>query len=109
MKRTVSLTFAALCMALGAAPGFAADVPALLTQKRCNACHDAAETRIGPPFTAIALRHRADRDNMIEVLARKIVLGGGGNWGVVPMVPNEHVTLEEARDMARWILALEAR
>lgn len=41
------------------------------------------------------------------VLARKIVLGGGGSWGLVPMVPNEHVTLDEARAMAEWILALD--
>jgi cytochrome c len=83
---------------------FAADVTALMTQKRCDACHDLKATRIGPPFVAIALRHRADKENMVEVLARKIVLGGGGNWGVVPMVPNEHVSLDEARAMARWIL-----
>jgi cytochrome c len=93
--------FLALCFSPSA---FAADVAALITQKRCDACHDLTATRIGPPFVAIALRHRADKDNMIEVLARKIVLGGGGNWGVVPMVPNEHVTLDEARTMAKWIL-----
>ncbi len=86
------------------APAFANDAAALLTQKRCDACHDVTATRLGPPYVAIALRHRADKENMVEVLARKIVLGGGGNWGVVPMVPNEHVTLDEARAMAKWIL-----
>jgi cytochrome c len=96
----------ALCMAPSA---FAADVAALMTQKRCDACHDLTATRIGPPFVAIAVRHRADKDNMIEVLARKIVLGGGGNWGVVPMVPNEHVSLDEARAMAKWILERQAQ
>ncbi len=90
-----------MCIAPSA---FAADVAALITQKRCDACHDVTATRIGPPFVAIALRHRADKENMVEVLAHKIVLGGGGNWGVVPMVPNEHVSLDEARAMARWIL-----
>jgi len=77
----------------------------LLVEKRCNACHDASKTLIGPPYVAIATRHRGDKDEMVEVLARKIVLGGGA-WGVVPMVPNDHVTLEEARAMARWILAI---
>ena len=96
----------ALCVAPNA---FAADVAALMTQKRCDACHDVTATRIGPPFVAIAVRHRADKDNMIEVLARKIVLGGGGNWGVVPMVPNEHVSLDEARAMAKWILERPAQ
>jgi cytochrome c551/c552 len=99
---------AAIVMAIGmvslAPTAFAADVPALMSQKRCDACHDVKATRIGPPYTAIALRHRADKNDVVEVLARKIVLGGGGNWGVVPMVPNEHVSLEDARTMARWIL-----
>jgi cytochrome c len=98
-------TAVVMILALGVAQhALAADVPTLITQKRCDACHDLTATRIGPPYVAIALRHRADKDNMVEVLARKIVLGGGGNWGVVPMVPNEHVTLDEARAIAKWIL-----
>lgn len=83
------------------------DAAALLTAKRCNACHEMNAMLIGPPYVAIAARHAAQKDAMVEVLARKIVLGGGGNWGVVPMVPNEHVTLDQARAMAQWIL--EAR
>lgn len=100
-----TLRIAAGCVLLclsGTAMG--ADAATLIVQRRCDACHDMTAMRIGPPYTAIALRHRADKDNMVEVLARKIVMGGGGNWGVVPMVPNEHVSLDEARAMARWIL-----
>lgn len=82
----------------------AADVPALMTQKRCDACHDATAARIGPPYAAIALRHRADKENIVDVLARKIIWGGGGSWGVVPMVPNDTVSLEDARAMVKWIL-----
>jgi cytochrome c551/c552 len=41
----------------------------------------------------------------VEVLAHKIVLGGGGSWGVVPMPPSDPMPLEEARVIARWILA----
>lgn len=84
------------------------DVPALLEKSRCNACHTERQTLIGPPYRAIAARHAGRDDLMVEVLARKIVLGGGGNWGVVPMVPNEHVSLEDARRMAHWILRLDA-
>ena len=78
----------------------------LVDQARCYACHHMTDNSLGPPYRAIALRHAARRDVMLEVLARKIVHGGGGNWGLVPMVPNEHVTLEDARTMAAWILAL---
>jgi cytochrome c551/c552 len=78
----------------------------LIEQARCYICHDLDKVSIGPPFKAIAAMHAARKGEMTEVLARKIVLGGGGNWGLVPMVPNEWVTIEEARGMAGWILGL---
>jgi cytochrome c551/c552 len=105
MNRVCALALLAL---LASVPAFAAeDLPALLSAKRCNACHDATAMLIGPPYVAIAARHRQNKDEAVEVLARKIVLGGGGNWGLVPMVPNEHVSLTEARAMARWILEVQ--
>ena len=78
----------------------------LASAKRCNACHTVDEALLGPPYRAIAARHAGDRDLKVEVLAQKIVHGGGGNWGVVPMVPNEHVSLDDARTIAAWILSL---
>jgi streptogramin lyase/cytochrome c551/c552 len=88
----------------GVGPG-AADVPGLLQQRRCVACHDATAGLIGPPYVAIAARHGAEGPGAVEVLAHKIVLGGGGSWGVVPMPPSDPMPLEEARVIARWILA----
>jgi cytochrome c len=76
----------------------------LVQSSRCYACHNLTEPLLGPPYRTIAARYAANRDLMTEVLARKIVLGGGGNWGVVPMVPNEHVTAADANTIARWIL-----
>lgn len=35
-----------------------------------------------------------------------IVAGGGGNRGLTPMVPNQRVSLEDARLMAEWVLSL---
>jgi cytochrome c len=76
----------------------------LFEVKRCYMCHDPEKASIGPPLKAIAARHVSRRDVMVDVLARKIVHGGGGNWGVVPMVPNQWVSLQEARVLAAWIL-----
>jgi cytochrome c len=77
---------------------------ALAKASRCYSCHDAANVLIGPPYQAIAARYANDRKVMETVLARKILLGGGGNWGVVPMVPNEHVKPADALLLARWVL-----
>jgi len=82
------------------------DGAALVVEKRCVACHHETDALLGPPYMAIAARHAARKDVMVDVLAEKIIRGGAGNWGVVPMVPNDHVTAEEARAMARWILGL---
>jgi len=98
---------ALLPLAFNAAAADQADVSALVAEKRCGACHELTRMLIGPPYRAIAARHAAQKEVMVEVLARKIIVGGAGNWGVVPMVPNEHVTLEEARAISRWILELD--
>jgi cytochrome c len=107
LRRLGVASTAALLMlspfAIQAAP---ADIPTLLKEKRCVGCHDTSAARIGPPFVAVAMRHRANKGLMVEVLAHKIVVGGGGSWGLVPMVPNEHVSLEEARAIAEWIFTL---
>jgi cytochrome c len=81
----------------------------LVQERRCNACHSMTKYLIGPPFSAIALRHAQHKDIMVDVLAEKIILGGPGNWGVVPMVPNPHVSWDEARVIAKWILELDTK
>jgi cytochrome c len=92
-----------------ATPAFAQeDASALVIEKRCNACHEMSAASLGPPWQAIAARHAARKDVMQDVLATKIVHGGGGNWGNVPMVPNQRVSLEEAKRMAAWILTLSS-
>ena len=83
------------------------DGAALVVAQRCVACHHETDALLGPPYRAIAARHSARKDVMVDVLAEKIIRGGAGNWGVVPMVPNDHVSREEARAMARWILDLQ--
>jgi len=97
---------ASFLFAAGNASAQEADGAELAAGKRCNACHDMERVLLGPPYRAIAARHASEREVMTEVLARKIVHGGGGNWGVVPMVPNEHVSLEEALAISSWILSL---
>jgi cytochrome c len=102
--RTILLAFIAMVSPLTAS-AVETDGAKLFEQKRCYICHDKSTVSLGPPLVAIAARHGAQREVMIDVLARKIVHGGGGNWGVVPMVPNQWVTIDEARVLSRWILA----
>lgn len=86
-----------------------ADMEHLLKQRGCHACHDREQFRLGPPYIAVSMRYVGQREAMTEVLAQKIRHGGGGAWGIVPMVANEQVGSAEARLMAQWILALTAQ
>jgi cytochrome c len=102
---------AALLLTLPA-PGFAADVGVrqglspLAAHEHCDECHAMKEARIGPPFVAVAARYAAGGDAVVNRLALKIINGGAGNWGTIPMVPNERISMGDARAIARWILAL---
>ena len=90
-------------------PAADADGARLVQERRCYPCHTMTETLIGPPYHAIAARHAKNKDAMIDVMAEKIIVGGAGNWGVVPMVPNEQVSPAEARVIAKWILDKEKK
>ena len=101
----------ALLLALPVA-GFAADaglrqgLSPLAAHQHCDECHAMQEARIGPPFVAVAARYASEGDAAVNRLALKIINGGAGNWGTIPMVPNERISMDDARAIARWILAL---
>jgi cytochrome c len=101
----------ALASTMTSLPASAADAGTKLSplalKKHCDECHAVAAQRIGPPFVAVAARHSAEGAAAIEPLAQKIIHGGAGNWGNVPMIPNERVSPEEARALVRWILSLK--
>jgi cytochrome c len=103
MKR--ALLIPALCGLLPLTAVAQDDGAALVTAKLCNACHQMDAPSLGPSWQAIAARHAARSDVMVDVLAGKIIRGGGGNWGLVPMVPNQRVDEIEARILAQWILS----
>ncbi len=113
MKIRSCLIFTGLLLAAPMS-GFAIDVglaqglSPLAARQHCDECHALKEARIGPPFVAVAARYATDRDAAVNRLALKIIYGGAGNWGTIPMVPNERISMEDARALARWILALGA-
>ena len=102
---------AALSLILSVGPVQAAEFTAAEAQKffndkHCNACHAADEERIGPTYQIIATRYAGASPDKIDWLAKKIILGGAGAWGVVPMISYPGMSEEEAHKVARWILKL---
>lgn len=74
----------------------------LIEASDCMACHNAVERTIGPSYKEIAEKY-SDKD--IEMLASKIIEGGSGVWGSVPMQPHPQVSKEDAKKMVEYILS----
>ncbi|MFT3777715.1 MAG: c-type cytochrome [Ottowia sp.] len=101
MKR-VLLTFATL--AAISAPALADE--ALAKAKNCMACHTVDKKLVGPAYKEVAKKYAAD-GGAVDKLAAKIMKGGSGVWGAVPMPPNANVSDAEAKKLAGWIMSLK--
>ncbi len=97
-----AMALAAVLAALAGSPALAS--PELAQKRICMGCHAVAEKRVGPAFKDVAARYAGQKDAAAK-LAEKIIKGGGGAWGAVPMPANPKVTPEEARQLAQWVLA----
>ncbi|MQM31338.1 MAG: cytochrome C' [Candidatus Accumulibacter phosphatis] len=97
----VSLLAAAGVMSAGVVQ--AEDGAALAKSKNCLTCHQVDKKVVGPSYKDVANKYTAADEPM---LAAKIISGGKGTWGPVPMPPNK-VTPEEANTLAKWILSLK--
>ena len=70
----------------------------------CLACHKIDAKLVGPSYQDVAAKYtEADRD----MLASKIIEGGKGNWGDIPMTPHSTVTKDEAGQMIDYVLSLK--
>ena len=95
---------AAVAVALMGLPAHADQ--ALATAKACMSCHSVDKKVVGPAFKDIAARYANDK-GAADRLATKIVKGGGGSWGALPMPANNQVSPDEAKRLATWVLSLK--
>lgn len=77
--------------------------PELAKAKNCMACHAVANKVVGPGFKEIAAKYAGQKDAE-DKLAQKILKGGAGVWGPIPMPANPQVSEAEARTLVKWIL-----
>ena len=99
MKRAIVLA----TLSLGAVGPALADL-ALATSKNCMSCHAVERKVLGPAFKDIAARYK-DNKGAADMLATKIMKGGSGAWGVLPMPANTQVSEADAKKLAAWVLS----
>jgi cytochrome c len=98
MKRAL---FALAALAALSTPALADQ--ALATAKNCMACHAADKKLVGPAYKEVAIKYAGQKD-AVDRLASKIMKGGAGVWGPVPMPANAQVNEAEAKKLAAWVL-----
>ena len=79
---------------------------ALATAKNCMACHAVDKKLVGPAYKDVAAKYAGQKD-AADKLAVKIVKGGSGVWGPVPMPANPQVSEAEAKKLAAWVMSLK--
>lgn len=101
MKRTLTI----LALTLSAAVPAMAD-QALATAKNCMACHAVDKKLVGPAYKEVAAKYAGQKDAAAK-LAAKIMAGGSGVWGAIPMPANPQVNDAESKKLAAWVLGLK--
>ena len=79
---------------------------ALATAKNCMACHARDKKLVGPSYKDVAAKYAGQKDAAAK-LATKIMKGGSGVWGAVPMPANAQVNQAEATKLAAWVLTIK--
>jgi cytochrome c len=59
---------------------------------------------IGPAYKDVAAKYKGNAAAS-DMLAQKVMKGGQGAWGPIPMPPNK-VSDDEAKKLVAWILSL---
>lgn len=93
-----------LAAGLAAAPAFANQD--LAQKKNCMACHAVDKKVVGPAYKEVAAKYAGQKD-AVDKLAQKVIKGGSGVWGPVPMPANAQVNEAEAKQLVQWIMSLK--
>jgi cytochrome c len=76
---------------------------ALAQKKNCMACHAIEKKIVGPSYKDVGKKYAGQ--NVNAKLVAKVMAGGSGVWGAVPMPANPQVSQAEAETLVKWVLA----
>jgi cytochrome c len=79
---------------------------ALVDGSDCKTCHHPTNKIIGPSHTDVAKKYEFTKAN-VTLLAGKIINGGSGVWGEIPMAPHAGMSMADAEKMAMYVLSLD--
>jgi len=95
--------YIAIFVVAGLLTGQAVASDDLAKAKNCMTCHSFDKKIVGPSYKDVIAKRSAEK-GAEAAMAGKIKNGSKGEWGAVPMPPN-NVTDAEAATLAKWVLA----
>jgi cytochrome c len=78
----------------------------LIAKSDCLTCHKIDSKVIGPSYADVAAKY-PPTDANIDTLANKVIKGGQGHWGNVPMAPHPAINETDAKTIVKYILSLK--
>jgi len=106
MKSVVWGMAAAAALLLAAGQASAANETALAQSHGCLACHSVNNKIVGPAYKDVAKKYHGKKGAQAE-LVNKIIKGGSGVWGPIPMPAHPNLSKADAKKLVDWILALK--
>jgi cytochrome c len=90
----------------GASAADIAQGKALFSKADCLSCHKLDVKLVGPAYYDVAKKYPPTAANY-AMLANKVIKGGSGVWGQVPMAPHPNLTFNDAEKITKYILSLK--
>ncbi len=103
-KTDAPATAAAPANDLSANPDYQKGVE-LIAKSDCLTCHKTDTKVIGPAYKDVAAKYENTEAN-VNMLAGKIIKGGTGVWGQIPMTPHAALSEADAKALAKYVLLL---
>lgn len=83
----------------------------LIGTSDCTTCHRLHQSQegsaIGPAYDLVASKYSPAADSTVDRLVKKIISGGYGVWGAIPMTPHPALQAADVRTMVNYILSLK--
>jgi cytochrome c len=72
----------------------------------CLSCHALTEKIVGPAYSSVAEKYKADAD-AASSLAQSIQYGSKGKWGRIPMPAHPSLSPEDIKTLANWVMTVK--
>ena len=79
---------------------------ALINSSDCKTCHTIENRIVGPSYNEVAAKYEFTQAN-VSALSEKVIAGGAGTWGEIPMTPHPNVSKPDSEKMVSFILSLD--